>query len=98
MNDIYPTELKNRLEQGEQLHIIDVREPWEFEEYNIGAALFPLYDLPKSLSKLEQWKNKELIVHCQSGKRSNQAKKYLLKNGFLNVRALNGGLNALFNN
>ena len=98
MNDILPNELKHRMDQGEQLTIIDVREKWEFEEYNIGAKLFPLYELPKNLSQLEKLKNEEIIVHCQSGKRSNQARKYLQKNGFLKVRSLSGGLNAFIDN
>lgn len=98
MNDILPNELKHRLDQGEQLTIIDVREKWEFEEYNIGARLFPLYDLPNHLTKLEELKNEEIIVHCQSGKRSNQARKFLQKNGFAKVRSLTGGLNAFLNN
>ena len=52
----------------------------------------------KSFVQLEKLKNEEIIVHCQSGKRSNQARKYLQKNGFIKVRSLSGGLNALLNN
>ena len=94
MNDIHPEELKQRITKGEKLTILDVREPWEFEEINIGAQHFPLYELPHQLDKLDSLKDKEIIVHCQSGKRSGQAKKFLEKHGFLKVRSLHGGLNA----
>lgn len=92
MNDITPQELQQRLAQNEPLTILDVREPWEHEEHNIGAALVPLYELPHRIEKLHHLREQEVIVHCQSGKRSGQAKKYLLKNGFRNVRSLIGGL------
>ncbi|WP_421869223.1 rhodanese-like domain-containing protein [Marinoscillum sp.] len=94
MSDIQPQELKRRIEQGEELTILDVRETWEYEEFNIGARLFPLYELPKKIDQLESMKDSEIIVHCQSGKRSNQAKKFLSQHGFSKVRSLNGGLNA----
>lgn len=94
MNDIHPQELKERLNNGEHLTLIDVRESWEFDEFNIGAKLFPLYELPQHITQLSPFKNEEIIVHCQSGKRSNQAKKFLNKNGFQKVRSLYGGLNA----
>ncbi|MAE86434.1 MAG: NADH oxidase [Flammeovirgaceae bacterium] len=98
MNEIQPDELKNRIENGETLTILDVREPWEYDEFNIGAKLYPLYKLPESLAQLESLKNTEIIVHCQSGKRSNQARKYLSKHGFHKVRSLSGGLNAYCSN
>ncbi|MEQ8471860.1 MAG: rhodanese-like domain-containing protein [Marinoscillum sp.] len=94
MKDIQPHELKLRLKNGEKLTMLDVREEWEFEERNIGARSFPLYSIPKKLTDLESLRNQEIIVHCQSGKRSIQAKKFLLKNGFGKVRSLNGGLEA----
>ena len=93
MNDIHPEELKQRIKKGEKLTLIDVRESWEFEEVNIGAKPFPLYDLPQQLEKLNFLKETEIIVHCQSGKRSGQAKKFLQQHGFMKVRSLHGGLN-----
>lgn len=97
MNDIQPEELRLRILKGEKLTILDVREEWEFEERNIGARLIPLYSIPKCLNTLEPLKDQEIIVHCQSGKRSNQAKKFLMKNGFDKVRSLSGGLEAYLN-
>jgi len=87
--DITSEELKTRLDKGEDLIIIDVREPHEYEEFNIGGRLVPLGTLP---SVLEDLKNEEIIVHCRSGARSGQAKAYLESLGFTNVRNLLGGV------
>lgn len=94
MSDITVNELKKRMDAGEKLHVIDVREPYEFAEFNIGATLIPLGELPGRLSEIEHLKNEELIVHCRSGMRSNNAKMFLAGNGFTNVRNLLGGMMA----
>ena len=90
--DITGEELKRRLDAGEKLHIVDVREEWEYEEQNIGAINIPLATLPNHLEQLSSFKDLELIVHCRSGGRSDQAKKYLMQQGFTNVRNLLGGM------
>jgi rhodanese-related sulfurtransferase len=92
MEDIQIDELKKRIDQGEKLHIIDVREEYEFDEFNIGATLIPLGELPDRLDEIEAWKNEEIIVHCRSGARSGQAKEYLISEGFTNPRNLIGGM------
>ena len=92
--DISAQELKERIEKGEKLNLIDVREQWEYDEVNIGAKLIPLQTLPNKLSELEQFKGEELIVHCKSGRRSDNAKKFLEQNGFINVRNVLGGIEA----
>jgi rhodanese-related sulfurtransferase len=92
MNDITCEELKERMDKGEKLNIIDVREPYEFEEYNIGAQLIPLGEIPFKLDSLAQLKDEEVIVHCKSGSRSGNAKLFLIENGFTNVRNLIGGV------
>ncbi|MFY0606926.1 MAG: rhodanese-like domain-containing protein [Cyclobacteriaceae bacterium] len=94
MNDITPQELLKRSSEGEDLLIIDVREDWEYEEFNINAQHIPLHSLPHSINSLIDWQHSEIIVHCKSGTRSSQAKKLLLKNGFSNVRSLLGGIEA----
>lgn len=91
MQDITVQELKIRLDQNEKITIIDVREPWEFEVYNINGRLIPLGDLPNHLGELEELKNEEIIVHCRSGARSNTAKAFLEQQGFSKVRNLLGG-------
>ncbi|MTI21528.1 rhodanese-like domain-containing protein [Fulvivirga sp. RKSG066] len=96
MKMITASELKNRTDQ-EELIIIDVRETWEYEERNIGARNIPLASLPDQLEELAPHKEEEVIVHCQSGKRSQQAQKYLSKQGFTNVKSLKGGIEAYTN-
>lgn len=92
MNDITTDELKQRMDQGEKLNVFDVREVYEYEEFNIGAINIPLGELPGRLNELEHLKEAEVIVHCRSGARSNNAKMFLLDAGFTNVRNVLGGM------
>ncbi len=90
--DITTSELKERLANGEKLHIIDVRETYEYDEQNIGAQNIPLGTIPDKLEDLEDLKDEEVIVHCRSGSRSASAKAFLQQQGFTNVRNLLGGI------
>lgn len=90
--DITVEELKQRMDAGEDLHLLDVRNPDEYEADNIGAKLIPLGDLPDRLDELEDWKDEEVLVHCRSGKRSAMAQQILEQNGFTNVRNVTGGM------
>ncbi len=92
MADITVQELIERMDKGEKLNIIDVREVYENEEFNIGATLIPLGELPGRLGELDSLKNEEIIVHCRSGARSNNAKMYMMSEGYTNVRNLLGGM------
>ncbi|MEZ4883248.1 MAG: rhodanese-like domain-containing protein [Chitinophagales bacterium] len=92
MQDITVEELKSRMDKEENLFVIDVREPYEYEEYNIGAELIPLGALMNSIDDLEDYKNEEIVVHCRSGARSGQAKEMLKAVGFTKVRNLLGGM------
>ena len=92
--DIEVSELKTRLNKSETLNFFDVREPWEHEEFNIGAQLIPLTSIPDQLDELSPLKDQEIIVHCKTGERSNQAKIFLESNGFTQVRILLGGIEA----
>jgi rhodanese-related sulfurtransferase len=92
MNDITCQELKERMDKGEKLTIIDVREPYEYDEFNIGAQLIPLGDIPSKLDELAHLKDEEIIVHCRSGARSGNAKLFMVESGFTNVRNLIGGM------
>jgi rhodanese-related sulfurtransferase len=92
MSDITPEELKERIDKGEKLNLIDVREEYENEEFNIGGELIPLGTLQSSLTALENLRNEEVIVYCRSGMRSGNAKHFLMNNGFANVRNLIGGM------
>ena len=92
MEDITVSELKNRLEKGDKFNFLDVREEWEFEEDNLGAKNIPLGDLPQRIAELDQFKDEEIVVHCRSGARSGNAKKFLESRGFTRVRNVLGGL------
>jgi rhodanese-related sulfurtransferase len=91
-NEITVIELKKRLDSGENLLVIDVREPYEYDEFNIGARLIPLGELPVELHNLEDHLEEEIIVHCRSGARSAAAQDYMRKQGFEKVRNLTGGI------
>ena len=92
MEDINVNDLHDRLKAGEKLHVIDVREEWEYEEFNIGAKLIPLGDLMNKVWELEDIKGEEIILHCKSGQRSGMAKALLEAQGFTKVRNLLGGM------
>jgi rhodanese-related sulfurtransferase len=90
--DITVTELKERLDKGENLNFLDVREEYEYDEQNLGAKLIPLGELPDRIEELEDWKNSEVIVHCRSGARSARAQSFMESQGFTNVRNVLGGI------
>src|SRR5580698_8003814 len=95
MTSITVEQLKSRLDAGEQLHILDVREPWEYAEYNIGAKLLPLGNIMNmQLDDIEDLKNAELIIHCKAGTRSMQACMMLEQAGYTNVVNVTGGMMA----
>lgn len=86
-------EIKSRMDSGEILHILDVREPHENNEFNIGGSLVPLGKIQTlQLEEIEDWKNDEIIIYCRSGNRSGQACMILEAAGFSNVKNLAGGM------
>jgi len=95
MTNITVQELKKRMDNGEQLLVVDVREPAEYAEFNIGAKLIPLGQVMSlQLDELEDHKNDEIIVHCKAGGRSMQACMMLEQAGFTNVVNVEGGMDA----
>lgn len=95
MQNIPVEELKKRLDAGEKLTIIDVREPDEYAAYNIGATLVPLSKIMgMQLEDLENMQDQELFIHCQAGKRSLQACMVLEQAGFSNLTNVQGGVTA----
>ncbi len=95
MQDITVDELKSRAAAGEQMNVIDVREPAEYEEYNIGAKLIPLGNIMNmQIDEIESLKDEEVILHCKAGMRSMQAGMMLEQMGFTNVKNVTGGIMA----
>jgi adenylyltransferase/sulfurtransferase len=90
--EITVQELKGRLENGNKVSVLDVREPHEYEVANIGARLIPLAELPERLVELDR--NETLAVHCKTGGRSARAVKLLRDAGFQNVYNVKGGIDA----
>jgi rhodanese-related sulfurtransferase len=95
MRTITVQELKSRMDAGEQLHIVDVREPAEYAEFNINGILVPLGKIANmQTEELEELRGEELILHCKAGMRSMQACMILEQMGFTNVVNLEGGMMA----
>lgn len=90
--EITVAELKAKIDNKENIKIIDVREPYEYEEFNIGAELIPLGNIQSRIGDLEEYIDDEIIIHCRSGARSAAAQQFLLQNDFKNVKNLTGGM------
>ena len=89
---IGPEELKRRQTAGEDVFVLDVREPHEYQIANIGGHLIPLNDLPKRIGELDREKN--IVVQCKSGGRSQRGAEFLQQQGFAHVENLAGGITA----
>lgn len=93
MENITPEELKKRLDNSEKINLVDVREPAETAEYNIGGIPFPLGKIQSMQTEdLEPLKGEEVICYCRSGQRSQMAAMVLEQLGFSNVKNLKGGM------
>lgn len=93
MESITVEALKARIDKGEQLHLIDCREPQEYAEFNIGGKLIPLGKIQTmQVEELEDLKDEEIIVHCRSGNRSMMACMFLDTMGFKNTKNVVGGI------
>jgi adenylyltransferase/sulfurtransferase len=90
-DEMTPRELKDRLDRGEAIVIVDVREPQEYQINRIeGSTLIPLGELPQRYQELDQ--NAAIVCQCKSGVRSAKATGFLRSIGFRNVRNLQGGI------
>jgi rhodanese-related sulfurtransferase len=95
MLTITPEALKTRLDAGEKINLLDVREAAERAEFNIGGTHLPLGQiLTMQIDEIEDLKNEPVICYCRSGNRSMQASLMLETFGFTNVCNLTGGMNA----
>lgn len=85
-------ELKRRIDAGEQLFILDVREPWEYKIAQIGGKLIPMNEIPQRLAEIDR--EREVIVHCHHGVRSQRVAEFLQQSGYPRVVNLAGGIDA----
>lgn len=90
--DITVTELKEKMSNGDDFVLIDVREPYENADFNVGGLLIPMGNFPAVLPQLEEHQDKEIILYCRSGRRSGVIQQMMLRAGFGNVRNLEGGM------
>src|SRR5882724_10541312 len=88
--EIQPEELKAKLDAGEDVFVLDVREPHEYQICNIDGYLIPLGELPKRVHELDS--SREIVAHCRSGVRSAKAVDFLRQAGFRKVKNLAGGI------
>lgn len=93
--DITAAQLIERMDNGETINILDVRDELEFYTHNIGGINIPLGKLPTGIEDLEWDKDEEIIVVCKMGLRSKTGKHMLLQSGYQNVKNLEGGLTAI---
>jgi adenylyltransferase/sulfurtransferase len=85
-------ELKARMDAGEDVQLIDVREPWEAQIAQIGGKLIPQNDVPNRLAEIDR--NREVVVHCKGGGRSQRIAEFLQQQGYPKVANLAGGITA----
>jgi rhodanese-related sulfurtransferase len=89
--DITPTELNERIARGEEIVLIDVREPYEWSAGHIESAQhIPMQQIPGRLAEIPR--DAEVVMICRSGGRSGQVQQYLRQQGFTNVKNLIGGM------
>ena len=85
-------ELKQRLDAGDNVLVLDVREPYEYQIANIGGKLIPQNDVPQRLAEIDR--DREVVVHCRTGGRSQRIAEFLKQSGYSNVANLAGGIHA----
>ena len=83
-------ELKRRIDAGEDVYLLDVREPYEYKIAQIGGKLIPQNEVPQRLAEIDR--DREVIVHCRSGVRSQRIAEFLKQAGYPRVVNLAGGI------
>ena len=100
MTHISPEQLKDLMESPAEFQLWDVRDAVQFEQERISEINRPLFELPGMLPELEEFKNDNIVVYCNTGDHSETAAAFLSQSGFQDVKNLEGGLEAWkkFNN
>ncbi|MFH5884056.1 rhodanese-like domain-containing protein [Halalkalibaculum sp. DA3122] len=96
MEEITVQQLKQKIDDGDALLVLDVREPFEKYQSDIGyeqTVLIPVDSLQDRVGELEEYKDKEVVCLCRSGSRSARACRFLEQQGFTDVKNLKGGIN-----
>ncbi|MGA3082992.1 MAG: rhodanese-like domain-containing protein [Terracidiphilus sp.] len=83
-------ELKQRIDAGQDVYLLDVREPYEAQIAQIGGKLIPQNEVPLRLAEIDR--DREVIVHCRSGARSQRIAEFLKQAGYPRVVNLAGGI------
>jgi rhodanese-related sulfurtransferase len=93
MQTISVEALNEKLVAGESINLVDVREPHEHADFNIGGILLPLGHVQTmQIDEIEDLRDKEVYVYCRSGNRSGQACMILEQMGFTNLVNVSGGM------
>lgn len=87
---ITPSELKQRLDAGDDILVLDVREPFEYQIANIGGTLIPMNEVPQRLGEIDR--EREIVVQCKSGGRSQRVAEFLAQAGYAKISNLAGGI------
>ncbi len=91
MKEVTVQELKQLIDEKKDFQLIDVREEYEFDEANINGELIPMGEVMENIDKIS--KDKQVVVHCRSGKRSATVISALeSQHGFTNLYNLKGGI------
>jgi adenylyltransferase/sulfurtransferase len=94
--EVSVVELKSQIDDGNAPVILDVREPHELRIATLpptsNSIHIPLAQLPQRLTELQAYKDREIVVYCRSGGRSQMATSLLIQNGFKKVKNLRGGI------
>ncbi len=93
VNEINVNDLNERIQKGDKINLLDVREQFEYNMVNLDGKLIPLGELESRIGEIEEWKDQEIIIHCRSGARSAEACRILMRHGFKNPINLQGGIN-----
>jgi adenylyltransferase/sulfurtransferase len=84
------TELKKRIDSGEDFLLLDVREPFEYQIANIGGKLIPQNEVPQRLGEIDR--DRPVVVHCKAGGRSQRIAEFLKQSGYNDVANVSGGI------
>jgi rhodanese-related sulfurtransferase len=89
--EITPQQVKSRLDRGDKLLLVDVREPWEYAQCRIeGAELIPMGSIPANLQKLDS--DEDVIFYCHHGMRSLDVANWLRTQGVAHAKSMAGGI------